>query len=181
MSSDTSRRQVLQASVAFTVGGALGAFSPREARANSEPLKVLTPQEGKTLEALGDVLLPGAAAAGIAHFVDSQLASDDPLLMLRYVDFPTPFATFYQTGLAALEALSATKHGASFSALASEAQQALVNEVATTMPEGWNGPPAPLFYFITRADAVDVVYGTREGFDMLDVPYMPHITPETSW
>ena len=32
-----------------------------------------------------------------------------------------------------------------------------------------------------RSDAVDVVYGTPEGFAKLGVPYMPHIMPPTSW
>jgi len=30
---------------------------------------------------------------------------------------------------------------------------------------------------MVRSDAVDVVYGTVEGFERLGVPYMPHILP----
>jgi len=32
-----------------------------------------------------------------------------------------------------------------------------------------------------RADGVDVVYGTVEGFERLGVPYMPHILPTARW
>jgi hypothetical protein len=32
-----------------------------------------------------------------------------------------------------------------------------------------------------RNDAIDVVYGTVEGFARLSVPYMPHILPQRSW
>jgi len=28
--------------------------------------------------------------------------------------------------------------------------------------DGWQGPPGPFVYLITRSDAVDVVYGTME-------------------
>jgi hypothetical protein len=34
---------------------------------------------------------------------------------------------------------------------------------------------------VLRSDAVDVVYGTVEGYDALGIPYMPHITPVTRW
>ena len=36
-------------------------------------------------------------------------------------------------------------------------------------------------YTVLRADAVDVVYSTVEGYEMLGVPYMPHIAPERRW
>ena len=35
--------------------------------------------------------------------------------------------------------------------------------------------------FVLRADALDVTYGTPEGFDALGIPYMAHIMPETPW
>ena len=45
----------------------------------------------------------------------------------------------------------------------------------------WDGPPPPLFYMMVRSDAVDVVYGTQEGFDELNVPYLAHIVPPEKW
>ncbi len=49
-------------------------------------------------------------------------------------------------------------------------------------PDGWtNAPPAPLFYFALRSDAIDVTYGTMAGFERLDIPYMAHIEPARPW
>ena len=46
---------------------------------------------------------------------------------------------------------------------------------------GWNGPPPPLVYHFLRNDAVDVVYGTMEGFADLGIPYLAHIEPPRAW
>ena len=43
--------------------------------------------------------------------------------------------------------------------------------------EGWTGRPGPLVYAVLRADAVDVVYGTMEGYEALGIPYMPRFHP----
>jgi hypothetical protein len=47
--------------------------------------------------------------------------------------------------------------------------------------DGWQGPTGPFVYLILRSDAVDVVYGTVEGYAALGIPYMPHIVPEKRW
>jgi len=47
--------------------------------------------------------------------------------------------------------------------------------------DGWQGPAGPFVYLILRSDAVDVVYGTMEGYAALGIPYMPHIAPEKRW
>ena len=47
--------------------------------------------------------------------------------------------------------------------------------------EGWQGPPGPFVYLVLRSDAVDVVYGTMDGYAALGIPYMPHIAPEKRW
>ena len=36
-------------------------------------------------------------------------------------------------------------------------------------------------YLVLRSDAVDVVYGTVEGYEALGIPYMPHIAPDKRW
>lgn len=184
-SSDTTRRQLLAALgtglVAITVNSASGQVSPGLARARGDALRKLSETEGTTLEALGDVMLPGAAAAGIAHYVDDQLSSKAPLLMLRYVDYPGPFLAFYRQGLGSLEALSRARHGRPYHELSSVQKPALVREISQKTPPGWSGPPAPLFYFVTRSDAVDVFYGTQDGFAKLNVPYMAHIPPQRKW
>jgi hypothetical protein len=34
---------------------------------------------------------------------------------------------------------------------------------------------------VLRSDAVDVVYGTVEGYEALGIPYQPHIAPLKRW
>lgn len=180
-----TRREFLLAAgrglASLAVVGAGGVLSPRVARAAGVKTSILTPAEVRTLEALGDTLLPGAAAAGIAPYVDRQLGSKAPLLMLRYLDFPMPPVAFYRSGLAAIDAAARSRGAASFPALAPAARDALVAAVATGKVDAWSGPPAPLCYFTLRADAVDVCYGTLEGFARLGIPYLPHIAPKARW
>jgi len=143
--------------------------------------RVLTPPQVRTLDALGETLLPGAAAAGISRYVDDQLASAEPLLLLKYVDFPADSTDFYRQSLDALEQHSQATHQQAFHALAMADRIAMVGQIAQQQPEGWAGPPSQLFYFIARNDAVDVCYGTEEGFARLGVPYMAHIAPPRPW
>lgn len=42
---------------------------------------------------------------------------------------------------------------------------------------GWQGPGGSSVYLVLRSDAVDVVYGTMDGYEALGIPYMPHIAP----
>lgn len=183
--SEQTRRELLTRMgtglVSITICSAQGQVSPEQARAKGAALKNLSAMEGRTLEALGDVLLPGAAAAGIAHYVDDQLGSAAPLLMLKYVDYPGPFLDFYQQGLRSLESLCQARHNRSFHALSTAQQTDLVREISQKNPSEWTGPPGPLFYFVTRNDAVDVYYGTQEGFARLNIPYMAHIAPRQKW
>ena len=141
----------------------------------------LSALQAHTLDALGDALLPGAAAAGISRYIDDQLASAEPLLLFKYVDFPQAAGDFYRQSLDSLEQHAQRQHESSFHQLTPELQAAMVGEIAQGQPEGWSGPPAPLFYFIARNDAVDVCYGTEAGFAKLEVPYMAHIAPSQPW
>jgi hypothetical protein len=181
------RRQILKGAalgaLAYTIGGTEMLLSPREARAQDVPLKVLTADERAALEALGDTLLPGAKDAGLAHYIDQQLSvpPGEALLMARAVGVMPPYTNFYRAGLAALDAASQNAHGAKFAALPQEKKNAFVEELRQKVPEGWSGPPSPFFYFVSRADAVDVYYGTVEGFERLGIPYMPHIAPLKRW
>ena len=181
------RRLVLKGTalgaLAFTVGGTQMLLSPREARAQGVPLKVVSPDERAALEALGDTLLPGAKDAGLAHYVDQQLSlpPSEALLIARAVGVMPPYANFYRAGLAALDQSSLKAHGAKFAALAQEKRNDFVEQFRQKVPDGWSGPPSPFFYFVSRADAVDVFYGTVEGFERLGIPYMPHIAPLKRW
>ena len=183
----TTRRSLLAKGglslVLAGIGGEELWLSPAEARARRAVPRVLSGAEARALEALAETLVPGAAAAGVTAFVDHHLAVPPPdsLLMLRYLDVPPPFADFYRAGLAALDAHSKAGTGSLFADLPAARATALVRDIAQAPPAGWRGPPSPLLYFVVRADAVDVVYGTEQGFERLGMPYMPHIAPPTRW
>lgn len=183
----SDRRQFLQRTgcLLFAVGEATLWLTPREARARAARYQVLSPEEVRTLEALGEILVPGAAEAGLAHFVDNQLAvaANDCLLIARSFNIEPPYLPFYRGALAGVERLAAQRHRARFDELALAEAITLVREMSapTGDPQGWQGPPASLAYLVLRSDAVDVVYGTVEGFRRLNVPYMPHILPPSPW
>ena len=167
----------------YRVGGLPALLTPAAARAAGAELEVLSPMEVTTLEALGETFLPGAAAEGLVHYIDRQLAVpvEDCLLLVRYLDVPPPWRDFYHEGLAALERVARSRFGSGFAALDDAERGRLVDGLATDAVSGWQGPPAPLFHYLLRADAVDVVYGTQRGFEKLDIPYMAHITPPSPW
>jgi hypothetical protein len=167
--------------VAITVDTAFGQLTPGRARAKGAPLRILDAAEGRTLEALGEVLLPGAAEAGIAHFVDDQLSRENPMLLLKYLDFTTAYPDFYKQGLRGLERVSQARFQTAFPQLEPAQKTELVREMSQKDPAAWTGPPAPLFFFVIRNDAVDVVYGTPQGFEKLGIPYMAHILPPQKW
>ena len=150
---NASRRRFLQGAGAglltFSIGGCEVEMTPGEAREQGVAYGVLTGEEVAALEALGEKLVPGSTAAGLAHYVDHQLAQPfaGQLLMIRYLGVEPPFDGFYRAGLAALG----------------------------------DGAPDPFFAFVVRADAVDVTYGTMDGFRDLGVPYMAHIEPPSRW
>lgn len=167
----------------FYVGGCEVEMTPREAREKQVAFGALSDDEAKTIDALGDLLLPGAASAGLAHFIDHQLgtAPEQQLLMIKYLGVSPPFAPFYQGGLAAVNALSQTQKGKAYFELTQDEQSELLGQFAQANPDGWEGPPGPFFYFVLRMDAVDVVYGTKDGIESLGIPYMAHIEPPSRW
>jgi hypothetical protein len=169
--------------LSFSVAGAQAWLSPRQARAAGADLQVLTATEATNLEAIGEAFAPGARDAGVAWFVDHQLAlpPNDCLLMAKYFNVPPPYGDFYRASLTALDALSEARHERAFAALPVATGTALLRELLAGEPAGWRGPPALLVYLVLRNDAVDVVYGTREGIEDLGVPYMAHIDPPAPW
>lgn len=169
--------------LAFVVGGCDRKLTPAQAKAVNVPLRTLTDAEARTLEALGEILLPGSAKAGLAHFIDHQLsgAPGESMLMLKYLGVAPPFAPFYRNGIAGVESAARTVYSKSCAELEEKQGQALVVAMAQGELQGWSGPPAGLFYFTLRNDAVDVMYGTQAGFELLGVPYMAHIPPSSRW
>jgi len=184
---DVNRRSFLQGTglglLAFSLAGTQVLLTPRQARARGADFKSLGSGEVLTLEALGEVLVPGAREAGIANFVDQQMSADpnESLLMAKYLNVAPPYSDFYHAGLAALDRLSNVQFDAPFVELEQEQAVTLVSSISNSVPDDWDGPPPPLFYLCVRADAVDVVYGTAEGFAKLKIPYLPHIPPPERW
>jgi hypothetical protein len=182
----SSRRQFMRHGVAlfsFLVSGGVKLLAPAEARAFGAKLRIFDSDQVRTVDSLGETLLPGSAVAGLAHFIDVQLAGSavDSMLMIRYLGLNPPYKDFYTSGIDALNAAARTTYSQPFSSLEPKNANALVTAMAKGEITGWKGPPAPLFYFVMRNDAVDVTYGTVAGCEALGVPYMAHIAPPTRW
>jgi hypothetical protein len=167
----------------FTVGGTEIVVSAGEARARGVPFRLIDAHQGETLEALGEILVPQARESGIAHFIDQQLSvpPHQSLLQARIFNFRPPFAEFYRTAIATVDDASRKLFGRNFAELSAADQRQFVDLMRQNKIEGWTGRPGALVYAVLRADAVDVVYGTMEGYEALGIPYMPHIPPEKRW
>lgn len=182
-----TRRDVLKtgagAAAIYLVDGFEHWLTPAAARAANAALTALTPAEAAIAEAFADAMVPGAKAGGIAHYLDRQLTvpAEESFLMLRYFDWPPPYLDFYRGSFAALDAYARSAHGAGAAELPADKLLSVAGAIGATVPDGWGGPPAPLFYFTFRADAIDVVYGTQEGIEGLGMPYVPHIVPPRKW
>ena len=157
----------------YLIGGRLTQATAAEATAKGFTPRALSQTQVTALEAIADVLVPGAKAQGIAAYIDSQLASgDDSKLIAKYLGVGTPGQKgFYSAALDAALKQPQLR----------EAPEAFTRALATDSVNDWQGPPGSYFTFVLRADALDVVYGTPEGFESIGVPYMAHIQPETKW
>ncbi|HEX9432683.1 MAG TPA: gluconate 2-dehydrogenase subunit 3 family protein [Burkholderiales bacterium] len=181
------RRQFMRGAalgaLAFTVGGAQVLLTPREARAQGVPFRLLQAREAETLEALGETLVPGARAAGIAHFIDHQISvpPEEALLEARILNVRPPYANFYRAAIGALDKAAAAQADQRFAWLPTPAQREFVGLMRQGKLQGWQGPAQGFVYFVLRSDAVDVVYGTVEGYEALGIPYQPHIAPLKRW
>ena len=167
----------------FAVGGAEVLLTPAQARAEGVPPRTLKADEVATIEAIGETLVPGARAQGIATFIDQQLSipAEEALLEARILNVKPPYANFYRAAIGAINNASTARHGKPFAELDAAAQNAFVDQMRQNKLEGWKGPPGGFVYLILRSDAVDVVYGTMAGYASLDIPYMAHIAPTKRW
>jgi hypothetical protein len=182
----SSRREFIRNSsllIACQIAGQTLHISPAEAARRAVPTRFFSQNEAKTLGCLSETLVPGATAAGVVNFIDSQVSGDpnESLLIARYFNVPPPLGDFYRGGLAALDVIARKQQGEAFAALKPQSALKLAAELLGGSPSGWEGPPAPLFYQCVRSDAVDVVYGTPAGFEAIGIPYMQHILPPSIW
>ena len=169
--------------LAFTVGGAEVLMTPEQARAQAVPFRLLKANEGALIEALGETLVPGARQAGIAHFIDHQISvpAEEALLQARILNVRPPFANFYRAAIAAVDQGSEKVFKRKFAQLNPAEQNDFVGRMRQNAIEGWTGPAGGFVYTLLRTDAVDVVYGTKEGYAALGIPYQAHIEPEKRW
>ena len=170
--------------LAFTVGGVEVFLTAREARAQNVPFRLLKASEAETIEALGETLVPSARAAGVAHFIDQQLSvpPGEALLEARILNVRPPYANFYRAAIGAVDSASkALNNGRNFTELGPSEQHDFVDAMRQNKVQSWQGPGGSLVYMVLRSDAVDLVYGTVEGYEALGVPYMPHIAPDKRW
>lgn len=168
--------------LSFKVGGASLLLTPAQARAQNVPLQTLDELQAARLGILADALLPGATEEGVVQFIDHQLGVDpnDALLLAKYFEAPLPYADFYAGGINTAASMAEKSLGKSLEDLNAEEAAQLVGEMS--IPETVvDGYPIFLFYICLRSDAVDVVYGTPEGFAKLNIPYMQHILPPEGW
>jgi Gluconate 2-dehydrogenase subunit 3 len=169
--------------LAFTVGGASVMMTPAAARAQGVPFRMLKAHEAEAIEALGETLVPGAQRSGIAHFIDQQVAvpPGEALLEARQLNVKPPFINFYRAAIAAVDKAAEARGGRRFAALSPDDRHGFIDAMRQNKIDGWLGPPGGFVYLVLRNDALDVVYGTMEGYEQMGVPYMPHIAPDRRW
>jgi hypothetical protein len=169
--------------LAFTVGGSTVMLTARQARARNVPFRLLKEAEADIIEAIGDTLVQGARAAGVAHFIDQQVSvpPEEALLQARILNVRPPFVNFYRAAVTAIDSGSQRLLGYKFTEAPPDQQIEFVHNMRQNKIDGWQGPPAAFVYTILRSDAVDVVYGTMEGYEMLGIPYQAHIVPDRRW
>src|SRR5438067_10625313 len=153
------RRQFMRGAalgaLAFTVGGAQVLLTPREARAQGVPFRLLQAREAETLEALGETLVPGARAAGIAHFIDHQISvpPEEALLEARILNVRPPYANFYRAAIGAVDKASqALNSGRRFAQLNPSEQHDFVDTMRQNKIQGWQGPGGSFVYLVLRSD-----------------------------
>src|SRR4051812_21140372 len=115
--------------LAFTVGGAQVLLTPREARAQGVPFRLLQAREAETLEARGETRAPGARAAGIAHFIDHQISvpPEEALLEARIMNVRPPYANFYKAAIGAIDKAAGAAHADQrFAALPAQVQREFI-------------------------------------------------------
>jgi len=158
----------------------LASADPGQARAQGVPFRLLKAHEAETIEALGETLVPGARQAGIAHFIDHQISvpAEEALLQARILNVRPPFANFYRAAIGAVDRGAEKVFNRKFAQLTAAEQYDFVGRMRQNQIEGWTGPTGGFIYTLLRTDAVDVVYGTMEGYAALGIPYQAHIVPD---
>jgi hypothetical protein len=169
-------------SLTFAVAGGTLLLTPEQARAKQVPFRTLSAAQAQILELLGEAIVPGSAQLGLTHFLDHQLSADpnDALLIAKYFQVALPYSEFYAAGTKVATGMAQKSASKTIESMSKAELNALAKEMSAPGTVV-NGFPIFLFYMCLRSDAVDVVYGTPEGFKKLSIPYMQHIMPPEGW
>jgi hypothetical protein len=187
------RRQLLKKGIglgmiATNVAGIKVLMTSRSAYAKSLALETLNKTEAKILEDFAETMVPGAREAGIVHYLDYNLGAEPAktTLIASYFNLTPPFLPFYRGGIEGLSSYLLTKTNKEFVDLSQDEKEKTISSLFQHMSgldlSGWQSDTSPfLFYQCVRSDALDLVYGTPEGFKKLGIPYMEHILPPSTW
>ncbi|MFW2422258.1 MAG: gluconate 2-dehydrogenase subunit 3 family protein [Porticoccaceae bacterium] len=146
--------------------------------AATKPNTLLSTREWQLITHLGEAIVPGSEAAGLTEFISRQLSkpAHQALLMVRYLGLPLSPQQLYQQLAEQLKNYS-DNHSLATDLSDKEQAKQLAEAMADDSVANWQGLPASLYHFILRSDGCDVVYGTPAGSRLLELDYMPHITP----
>src|SRR6202000_1591182 len=95
-------------------------------------------------------------------YIDHELASPAPRLMLRFAQLRGPMAPYYHGAIAAFAASVTAQGNGAFASLAPDAQHTVIEAPRTGTIKPWDasgGVAAPGFCGMLRNDGGDVVYG----------------------
>lgn len=149
---------------------------------SQDPLQILSQNEADIYNAWCDILAIGAAKMNVAQFLDKYLNRPfgESLLMLRFFA-SMKLDEFYLAGIAGIDQESKAQFSKPFLELTEPQREFIIESASTSSTIAWKDPAPAFFYFISRNDAIDVVYGTVKGFEKLKIPYLPHIRPLSPW
>jgi hypothetical protein len=96
------------------------------------------------------------------------------------MNWPPPFIAFYRSGVAALNGVARRHARVPFDRLAPHDALSLAGQIVSGKVRGWPAsPPLPAWVSATRADAMDVVYGTPRAMAAHDMPMLQ--VPPPRW
>ena len=184
--SEVGRRQFISGAIGVAaVAGSLGGSSATFGSVGEKtPLsyRTFSATQAETYATWCDLLANGAAQAGVARFVDKYISESysECLLLLRFFK-DSSLGDFYLAGIGGIDRESNARFRKPFVSLGRDEQLTIIEAAKQRKTQAWTEPDPNFFYFISRSDAVDVVYGTELGFRDLDFPYLAHIAPAPAW
>ena len=163
--------------LAFTVGGVEVLLTPGAARTQGVPFRLLNANEGETSRRWARRWCPARArpALRISSTTRSRVPAEEALLQARIFNVRPPFANFYRAAhRRGRPRQREVNNGRKFCGAVDDRTARLRQQYAPEQDRRLDRARAErLSISLLRSDAVDVVYGTMEGYAALGIPYMP--------